>query len=208
MDFVKPDCEFALQRKTRIKPPWPSNSSFSPVHVAKDKSRKMGIFRVFRGKSRRDFSAVKTCWRSECESNSHYRFESRNPRRLRNLQAVRHLTGESTSSDWPLGRLRTVHLFVRSLRRTAYDSVAESGHPLRPGRGGGNWRAMTTRMGAQSRLRSLSAQRAAKRQVNRDSQRFLPVLFRRTSGILAGEDEIPFVRSFPRCPPRARTITS
>jgi hypothetical protein len=32
--------------------------------------------------------------------------------------------------------------------------------------------------------------------------------FRQTSAILAGEDEIPFVRSFPRCPSRAMTITS
>jgi len=78
--------------------------------------------------------------------NSHYRFEFRNPRRLRNLQAVQHLTRESTGSDWLLGRLRTVHLFVRSLGRTAYDSEAESGHPLRPG-SGAKIGAMTTRMG-------------------------------------------------------------
>jgi hypothetical protein len=92
----------------------------------------MGILRGFRGKGRLTFSAVKTCWRREWDSNSHYRFESRNLRRLRNLQAVRHLTGESTSSDWPLGRLRTVHLFLRLLRRTAYDSVAElSGNLLK-----------------------------------------------------------------------------
>src|SRR5580700_10080978 len=76
MDFVKPDCEFALQRKTRIKPPWPSNGPFSAVHVAKDKSRKMGIFRVFRGKWRREFSAVKTCWRStqSCANSSPPKF--------------------------------------------------------------------------------------------------------------------------------------
>src|ERR1700722_2140267 len=86
------------------------------------------MFRVFRGKGSRTFSAVKTCWRRECDSNSHYRCEFRNPRRLRNLQAMQHLTRESTGSDWPLERLRTVHLFVLSLRRTAYDSVAESGH--------------------------------------------------------------------------------
>jgi hypothetical protein len=62
----------------------------------------MGIFRVFGRNRRRSFSAVKTGWRRECDSNSHYRFESRNPRRLRNLEAVQHLTRESTSSDWPL----------------------------------------------------------------------------------------------------------
>jgi hypothetical protein len=88
----------------------------------------MGIFRVFRGNGRRNFSAVKTCWRRECDSNSHYRFEFRNPRRLRNLQAVQYLTRESTGSDWPQIDKKTVDLFVRSLRRTAYDSVAESGH--------------------------------------------------------------------------------
>jgi hypothetical protein len=86
------------------------------------------MFRVFRRKGRRNFSAVKTCWRRECDSNSHYRFEFRNPRRLPNLQAVQHLTRESTGSDWPLGRQKTAHLFLRSSRRTVYDSVAESGH--------------------------------------------------------------------------------
>ena len=34
----------------------------------------MGIFRVFRGKSRRDFSAAKTCWRRERDSNPRYLF--------------------------------------------------------------------------------------------------------------------------------------
>ena len=62
------------------------------------------MFRVFRGKGSRTFSAVKTCWRRKCDSNSHYRFESRNPRRLLNLQAVQHLTRESTGSDWPPNR--------------------------------------------------------------------------------------------------------
>jgi len=42
-----------------------------------------------------------------------------NPRRLRNFQAVQHLTRESTGSDWPLGR--------PIIKRTTYDSVAESG---------------------------------------------------------------------------------
>jgi hypothetical protein len=81
------------------------SGSFSAVRFAEELSRKMGIFRVFRGKGRRNFSAVKTCWRRKCDSNSHYCFEFRNSRRLRNLQAVQHLTRESTSSDWPLGRL-------------------------------------------------------------------------------------------------------
>jgi len=64
---------------------------------------------------------------------------------------------------------------------------------------------MTARMGAQSRLRSLSAQRAAKRQ---NKSRFSEILARAFSAILAGEDEIPCVRTFPRYPSRAMTITS
>jgi hypothetical protein len=58
-------------------------------------------FAYFRRKGQRNFSAVRTCWRRECDSNLHYGFESRNPRRFRNLQAVQHLTRESTGSDWP-----------------------------------------------------------------------------------------------------------
>ena len=101
---------------------------------------------------------------------------------------MQHLTRESTSSNWPLGRLRTVHLLVCSLRRTAYDSVAESGHPLRPGRGGGNWRAMTTRMGAQSKTEKyLHKTRSASVNEWRFS-RFLPVLFRMTSAACAKAD--------------------
>ena len=112
---------------------------------------KWASFAYFEGKRRRNFSAVKTCWRRKCDSNSHYRFEFCNPRRLRNLQAVQHLTRESTGSDWPLGRLRTVHLFVRSLRRTAYDSVAESGRLRCLGKGPDIGCAMTTCLGAKSR---------------------------------------------------------
>ena len=104
------------------------DSPFSAVEFVEQNSQKTGIIRDVDGKQRQVFSAAQTVWRRDCDSNSHYRFESRNRRRLRNLQAVQHLTRESTSSDWPLCRLRTVHLFVRSLRRTAYDSVAESGH--------------------------------------------------------------------------------
>jgi hypothetical protein len=60
------------------------------------------VSRISGEAARRQFSVVKTCWRRKCDSNSHYRFEFRNPRRLRNLEAVQHLTRESTSSDWPL----------------------------------------------------------------------------------------------------------
>jgi hypothetical protein len=87
------------------------------------------------------------------------------------------LNGRVNNQCWPLGRLRMVHLFVRSFGRTAYDSVAESGQPFAPRLRRRKLASMTARSGAQSRLRSLSAQRAAKRQINRDSQRFLPVPF-------------------------------
>ena|ERR1700693_1754207 len=124
----KPDCAYAVQRKAGTVTPFASEQSVLCSPVCQGIIAKNGHLSRISGKGRRTFSAVKTCWRRHCDSNSHYRFESRNPRRLRNLQAVQHLTRESTSSDWPLCRLRTVHLFVRSLRRTAYDSVAESGH--------------------------------------------------------------------------------
>ena|SRR5208283_1317889 len=39
-------------------------SPFSAVRFADEILRNTGMFRVFRGKSRRDFSAAKTCWRS------------------------------------------------------------------------------------------------------------------------------------------------
>jgi hypothetical protein len=125
---LKPDRAYSLRRKARQLPRSQPSHLFSTVRFASEESRNTGIFRVLRGELRRDFSAVKTAWRRKCDSNSHYRFESRNPRRLRSLQAVQHLTGELTSSDWPLDRSRTVHLFVHLLRRTAYDRVAESGH--------------------------------------------------------------------------------
>jgi hypothetical protein len=40
------------------------SSSFSAVRFAEEESRKMGMFRVFRAKGRRNFSAVETAWRS------------------------------------------------------------------------------------------------------------------------------------------------
>jgi hypothetical protein len=55
------------------------SSPLSTVRFAEELSRKMGIFRVFRGKGRVNLSAVKTCWRRKCDSNPHYRLESRNP---------------------------------------------------------------------------------------------------------------------------------
>jgi hypothetical protein len=141
----------------------------------------MGIFRVFRGKSRRNFSAVKTCWRRKCDSNSHYRFESRNPRRLRNLQAVQHLTRESTGSDWPLGRLRTVHLFDLSLRRTAYDSVAESGRLRCLGKRPDIGCAMTTCLPRGPKAKNLSAGCAREKTNKPGFRKFLPMLCEATS---------------------------
>jgi hypothetical protein len=168
---------------------------FSAVRFAEEESRKTGNFRVFRWKEPRNFSVVKTCWRRECDSNSHYRFEFRNPRRLRNLQAMQHLTRESTGSDWPLGRLRTVHLFVLSLRRTAYDIVAESGH-LRASARDRHWVRNDYLLGRAVQTKK-SFRSACRKKANKS--RFSEILaraFLRTSGILAGEDEIPFVRSF------------
>jgi hypothetical protein len=43
-------------------------SAFSPVRFGEQVSRKTGMFRVFRGNGREDFSVVKTCWRSERDS--------------------------------------------------------------------------------------------------------------------------------------------
>jgi hypothetical protein len=37
-----------------------ANSAFSPFRLVEQVSREMGIFRVFRGKERRNFSAVRT----------------------------------------------------------------------------------------------------------------------------------------------------
>ncbi len=54
----------------------------------------MGIFRVFRGKGRQNFSAVKTCWRRDWDSNRRYFFESGRYRRWRKLQLINKLTRE------------------------------------------------------------------------------------------------------------------
>jgi hypothetical protein len=54
----------------------------------------MGMFRVFQGKRRRNFSAVQTAWRRGVDSNPRYRSEWRERRRLRKLQAISHLSGD------------------------------------------------------------------------------------------------------------------
>jgi hypothetical protein len=87
------------REKCRRDAPRCLKSPFSAVRLVDRKPRKMGMIRELWGKWRRRFSAVQTAWRRECDSNSHYRFEFRNPRCLRNLQAVQHLTRESTGSD-------------------------------------------------------------------------------------------------------------
>jgi len=61
--------------------------------LLRNNREKWAYFAYLRG-GRRNFSAVKTCWRRECDANSHYRFEFRNPRRLPNLEAVQHLTDQ------------------------------------------------------------------------------------------------------------------
>jgi hypothetical protein len=48
----------------------------------------MGMFRVFQGKTRRNFSAVKTCRRSEWDSNLRYLFETSKGRRVPNLRII------------------------------------------------------------------------------------------------------------------------
>ena len=49
----------------------------------------MGIFRVFRGKGLRNFSAVQTAWRSGKDSNPRYRSETCKSRRLRKLLGIK-----------------------------------------------------------------------------------------------------------------------
>jgi hypothetical protein len=49
----------------------------------------MGIFRVFRGKGLRNFSALQTAWRSGKDSNPRYRSETWKSRRVRKLHGIR-----------------------------------------------------------------------------------------------------------------------
>src|SRR5580704_9420909 len=78
----------------------------------------------------------------------------------------------------PVSRASDLMSATRSLRRTGYDSVGESGHPSCLRHHDRNWRAMTTCLGAQSRPKEVSPLSVlAKRQIDRDSQRSLPVLF-------------------------------
>jgi hypothetical protein len=62
------------REKPRKRPPTPWGSPFSALPFVDDILRKTGIFRVFRDKARREFSAVKTCWRRERDSNPRYGF--------------------------------------------------------------------------------------------------------------------------------------
>ena len=61
------------------------------------------------GGRRADFLCSSDLLAGEQDSNSHYRFEFRNFRGLRNLQTMQHLTRESTGAE----STQTVHLFVR-----------------------------------------------------------------------------------------------
>jgi hypothetical protein len=65
----KADCCQRLRRKASKKTATNDSSPFSPVRFVRELSRKMGMFRVFRGNGLRHFSAVKTCWRRGEDSN-------------------------------------------------------------------------------------------------------------------------------------------
>jgi len=70
----KPDCASVLRRKAGKTMPDVPTSPFSAVRFVEEESRKMGIFRVFGGKERRNFSALQTAWRREGDSNPRYGF--------------------------------------------------------------------------------------------------------------------------------------
>jgi hypothetical protein len=81
---------------------WPRphpSSPFSAVRFAEELSRKMGIFRVFRGKRRRNFSALKTYWRREWDSI------------IGNLLSLV-ISGTSTVTYSKYNRYRTLHLLI------------------------------------------------------------------------------------------------
>jgi hypothetical protein len=68
------------------------SSAFSAVRFLEQISRQMGILRVFGGTERRNFSAVKTCWRRERDSHPRYHFEKHKTRSLRKLHGINSLT--------------------------------------------------------------------------------------------------------------------
>jgi len=51
-------------------------SPFSAVRLVEQESRNMAVFRIFLGKSGREFSAVQTVWRRGRDSNLRYSFEA------------------------------------------------------------------------------------------------------------------------------------
>jgi hypothetical protein len=130
---AKPDRGCALQRKSGERPPSLQSSDFSAVRFAEELSLKMGIFRVFRGKGRRNFSAVKTCWRSGKDSNPRYRSERCKSRRLRKLRGINQFQNSPGTACSPFDRLNGA-VSPTFLRRNAGDCAAESGlrRPKRP----------------------------------------------------------------------------
>jgi hypothetical protein len=84
--------------KSQISGPFTAEQSVLRSPVCLRIIAKKGMFRQFSGNGWRNFSAVKTCWRSEWDSNLRYPFEFRKSRRLRNLHAVKNLTRESTAA--------------------------------------------------------------------------------------------------------------
>src|ERR1700722_4829045 len=134
MPASKPDCPCALQRKAREIPPSLSSGPFSAVRFAEEESRKMGIFRVFRGKSRRDFSAVRTCWRRGRDSNRRYSFEPLNSVvsvGCRKQNAAREFCTKIRPSRFGVGPFSIRHS-IDSTERISGDRAAESGHFAKP----------------------------------------------------------------------------
>jgi hypothetical protein len=99
--LLETDCECAFRRKSRHGTASDAEQSVLCGPVCLGIIAKYRYYSRISAQSEWNFSAVQTAWRRKCDSNSHYHFEFRNPRRLRDLQAVLRLTRESTSSDWP-----------------------------------------------------------------------------------------------------------
>jgi len=105
------------QRKTRTVPPSLPSSAFSPVQVDEQISRKMGKFRVFRSKGRRNFCAVETPWWRGLDSNLRY-----------GLNAIRLVPISLASSKMPqgsCGSLRSATGNAQSLTRAIPSTLVE-----------------------------------------------------------------------------------
>ena len=94
MPSSKPDCACALRRKAGTVTSFGAAQSVLCSPVCRGISRKTGIIRAFRGKYRRDFSALQTAWRRARDSNPRYKSETCRSRRLRKLQGINLLSGD------------------------------------------------------------------------------------------------------------------